>query len=144
MATSERRAWRDEDGTVRPWEVPGNVRRDRVPHRGLLLTVFGGAALFCGFAAFFLMVPALISGLAAAPMFSGFAVLYLMVPALIAMPLGIAVARMARRDLDRMRSGAMDPDGRRQAVRAQLWGTVGGWLCILSWAPLMLLYLALL
>ena len=60
--------WRD----VRPWELPGNVRRDAAPHRGLLLFLLGGAALVCGFLAVLLAVPALV-----------------------ALPLGLAVRRMA-------------------------------------------------
>ena len=100
--------WRD----VRPWELPGNVRRDAVPHRGLLLFLLGGAALVCGFLSVLLAVPAVV-----------------------ALPLGLAVRRMADHDLHEMRWGRMDPDGRRQTVLALLSATVGALLGLLGWVP---------
>jgi hypothetical protein len=88
------------------------VRGDAVPHRGLLLSALGGAALVCGFLSVFLAVPALV-----------------------ALPLGLAVRRMADHDLHEMRRGRMDPAGRRQALLAQLWGTLGALLGLLGWVP---------
>jgi uncharacterized membrane-anchored protein len=119
MIPAERRPGRDSDGTLRPWEVPGNLRRDLAPHRGLLLTILGAISLFCGFASVFVTVPAVI-----------------------ALPLGVIVARMAGHDLHMMRYGEMDPEGRRQTVRAQLWGIVGVLVSLLCWAPFAMLYLA--
>jgi hypothetical protein len=100
--------------------VPGNVRRDAAPHRGLLLAGLGGAALGCGFLSFLLAVPALV-----------------------ALPLGLAVRRMADHDLHEMRRGRMDPAGRRLTVLAQLWGTIGALLGLLGWVPLAVRFLLL-
>jgi hypothetical protein len=108
------------EGDVRPWEVPGNVRRDAVPHRGPLLAVLGVAALVCGFLAVLLAVPALV-----------------------AIPLGLAVRRLADHDLHEMRRGRMDPEGRRETVRAQLWGTVAALLGLLGWVPVAVRFLLL-
>jgi uncharacterized membrane protein YccF (DUF307 family) len=113
------RTWgRDADGKLRPWDVPGNVRRDAVPHRGLLLLVLGGVALLFGFASPFLVFPAVV-----------------------AVPLGIAVWRMAGRDLHEMRWGRMHPEGRRNTALAQLWGMIAVLLGLLFWMPLALMYL---
>jgi hypothetical protein len=100
--------------------LPGNVRGDAVPHRGLLLSALGGAALVCGLLSVFLAVPALV-----------------------ALPLGLAVRRMADHDLHEMRRGRMDPDGRRQALLAQLWGTLGALLGLLGWVPVAVGFLVL-
>jgi hypothetical protein len=114
----QRRLGRDSDGTLRPWEAPGNVRRDFEPDRGLLLLALGGASLLFGFATVFLAVPALV-----------------------ALPLGIAASHMAAHDLHQMRLGRMDPRGRRWTVFAQLWGIVGVGLSFLFWVPFAAMYL---
>jgi hypothetical protein len=118
MSETQRRLGRDSDGTLRPWEKPGNVRRDFDPDRGLLLLALGGVSLLFGFATVFLSVPALL-----------------------ALPLGIAASRMAAHDLRQMRLGQMDPAGRRWAVLAQLWGIVGAGLSFLFWVPFAAMYL---
>jgi hypothetical protein len=118
VSETERRASRDSDGTLRPWEVLGNVRRDYEPDRGLLLLALGGAALLFGFATVFLAFPALV-----------------------ALPLGLAASRMAAHDLHQMRLGVMNPGGRRRAVLAQLWGVVGVGLSFLFWVPVAAMYL---
>jgi hypothetical protein len=117
MSEAKRASGRDADGTLRPWELPGNVRRDCAPHRGMLLMLMGLAALGFGFASVFLVVPALV-----------------------AVPLGLATRRMARHDLTQMRLGAMDPEGRRVTVLSELWGVVAVFLSCLCWAPLALWY----
>src|SRR5687768_3781355 len=119
MSEAERAPSRDPEGTLRPWEIPGNVRRDCDPHRGLLLMALGATALVFGFASVLLVFPALV-----------------------AFPLGLVTARMARHDLMQMRLGSMDPEGRRQAVKAELWALCGTLLSLLCWAPLALLYIA--
>jgi hypothetical protein len=116
----DRQARRQHEGDVRPWEVPGNVRRDAGPHRGLLLAGLGVVALVCGF----------------------LSVLFA-VPALVALPLGLAVRRMADHDLHEMRQGRMDPAGRRQTVLALLWGSVGALLSLLGWVPVAVHFLLL-
>ena len=112
MSGRDRQARRQREGDVRPWDVPGNVRRDAVPHRGLLLAGLGMVALGCGFLSAFLAIPALV-----------------------AFPLGLAVRRMADHDLHEMQQGRMDPAGRRQTVLALLWGSVGAGLSLLGWVP---------
>jgi hypothetical protein len=118
VSETQRRLGRDSDGTLRPWEKPGNVRRDYEPDRGLLLLALGAVALLFGFATVFLAVPALV-----------------------ALPLGIVASRMAAHDLRQMRLGQMDPAGRRRAVLAQLWGIVGAGLSFLFWVPFAAMYL---
>jgi hypothetical protein len=84
------------DDEERPWERPGAIRRDREPHRGLLLAVLGGVCL--AFAALAICVP-----------FSG----------LLAMPAALATHSLVRHDLTEMHVGRMDPAGQRQAHRAK-------------------------
>src|SRR5262245_40727867 len=72
-----------------PWERPGFVRRDCDPHRGEPLALLGSVSLLFGVMS-----------------------LCLCLPALIAVPVGAAVWVTARRDLDKMRAGLMDPEGR--------------------------------
>ncbi len=97
----------------------GMLRRDCEPHRGGLLLALAVVALVCGFAS-----------------------VVLAVPALVAVPLGIAVARRARRDLDEMFAGRRDPAGRRQTVLARTWAAAGAGLGFLFfWVPLAVLYL---
>jgi hypothetical protein len=106
------------DQPVPPWELPGAVRRDCEPHRGLLLQ--RAARLVIALGAFG-------------------AVLF--VPALLCFPLGAAVWRMARRDLTLMRLGLMDPAGAADTRSAQADAVVGvlvpffGWglLAMMSW-----------
>jgi hypothetical protein len=131
MIPAERRPGRDSDGTLRPWEVPGNLRRDFAPHRSVLLAVLGAISLVCGFASQFLTYPAVL----ALPRGIMIAALFIAIPAAVSVPLGIVVARLAGHDLHRMRCGEMDPEGRRLAVLAQLWGIVGALLSLLCWAP---------
>jgi hypothetical protein len=97
---------------IRPWEFPGNVRRDCDPHRALLLCVLGGAAFGCGFFA-----------------------IATVVPALIAIPLGLAVWRMSEHDLRQMRWGQMDPRGRAGTILAQVWAWGGIFLSLFCWVP---------
>lgn len=100
------------EADVRPWELPGNTRRDCEPHRALLLCLLGGTAFGCGL---------LSVGLVA--------------PALVAVPLGLAVWRMSEHDLRAMRWGRMDPDGRGRTARAQAWAAGGVVASLFCWAP---------
>jgi hypothetical protein len=72
----------------RPWERPGEVRRDAESHRGQLLVVLGTVSVACGLSAFLLLAPALFG-----------------------LPVGAAALAMARRDLRKMRAGLMDCRG---------------------------------
>ena len=76
------------DPDVPPWEEPGAVRRDCLPHRGGILNFLGTVAMVAG------------------------AISICCVPlALIGLSLGIVVWRLAQRDLIDMEAGKMDPDG---------------------------------
>jgi hypothetical protein len=125
------RAWwgcrRDAHFQLRPWHVypgtasappsglaskaeePCGVRRDCDPHRGRLLCLLGGVALWCGVLA-----------------------VVLVVPAFAALPLAITVWVLGQRDLKRMREGAMDPRGRPLVLRAMDWATGAATLCSLG------------
>lgn len=93
---------RPPDADPRPWERPGAVRRDCVPHRGHLLLGLAVAGLICGLLSFVLWLP------------GAFGIL-----------LGIASVDLAGRDLLAMEAGVMDPSGRGQAERARVYGTWG-------------------
>jgi hypothetical protein len=84
--------------SLQPWEEPGAVRRDCLPHRGPWLTLLVVAALLCAIA----LPPA---GLA----------------------LSILTRRLAKGDLARMAYGTMDPDGEartRNVFQAGLGGVI--------------------
>jgi hypothetical protein len=70
----------------------------------------------------------------------GLASVFVVVTAVIGLPLGITVARMANHDLNRMRWGQMDPDGRRPAVLAHLWGVLGVLCSLFCWMPFVVIY----
>jgi hypothetical protein len=102
-----------DEKDFRPWELPGGVRRDRVPHRSRFLLVLGIVALFLSIPTF--------------PFF---------LPGLIGSALGAAVWHMANQDLRDMRRGLMDPDGEaatwdaRMPAIAAVW--IGGSLGVLT------------
>jgi hypothetical protein len=85
-----------EPEEARPWERPGQVRRDCEPHRGALLDRLGGLSIVFG----------LLAMVSWAPAFLG-------------LPLAFLVLIVARDDLAKMDAGRMDPDGRLQTERAQ-------------------------
>jgi hypothetical protein len=104
------------DQSERPWEEPGNVRRDCEPHRGKGLLLLGTIA----------RVWALLS-------------LISCLPGLIAFPLGLIVHSMSERDIRRMHAGLMDPQGRPQTLAAcsaavqGVAGSIAGaviWMCV--------------
>jgi hypothetical protein len=97
---------------IRPWELPGNIRRDCDPHRALLLSLLAVVSFSCGFFSVFLVVPALI-----------------------AVPLGLAVRRMSEHDLHEMRWGRMDPEGRARTLLAQVWAGGGILFSLFCWVP---------
>jgi len=86
----------------RPWERPGEVRRDCEPHRGRLLLWLGIASWVCGLAS-----------------------LALVVPALLGLALGLTTLVLARRDLAKMEAGLMDPAGAGLVRRASGYAVVG-------------------
>ena len=103
------------DSEPRPWDQPGQVRRDCEPHWGDLLMLLGAISLGCG----------LLS--------------CLVVPALVGVALGFTVLEMARRDLNRMGAGQMDPAGKGLAEKAMglasggIVGSLLGGPCGLGW-----------
>jgi hypothetical protein len=118
MGIDERQAQADDP---RPWEQPGAVRRDREPHRGLWLRLAGGACCLGAPLSF---------GVAGGGLSS-----FIGLPGLLAGAFGGAVWAAARLDLDKMRAGAMDPDGRLQTERA---ARLGGTALFVSLAGLAL------
>jgi hypothetical protein len=78
-----------------PWERPGSVRRDSESHRGRLLSLLGTVSFCCGVVAV-CFAPAGVVGLL----------------------LGLWVRGAARRDLGKIDTGTMDPDGAAQTRAA--------------------------
>ena len=89
------------EGEPRPWEQPGQVRRDCEPHRGDLLLVLGTFALVCGL------------------------LFWLLWPAVVGFALGFLVLVLGGQDLERMRAGQMDPGGQGQTEAAMTRAGVG-------------------
>jgi len=95
-------------------------RRDAEEHRGSLVSFLGNLTLASG-------------GLALC--LAGF-------PMLVALPLGIATCLMASRDLQKMRSGEMDPDGRNSTESGRTSAVTGMVLSLIfaaGWGLLLLL-----
>jgi hypothetical protein len=80
----------ESPGQAPPWTHPWSLRRDGERHRGKLIDTLGAVSLLCGFFAWCLP-------------FVGSAV---------ALATGIPALVMASADLDRMREGLIDPEGR--------------------------------
>src|SRR5262245_18375415 len=102
-----------DEANFRPWELPGEVRRDRVPHRSRFLLVLGIVALFLSIPTFPFVLPGLIRS-----------------------ALGAAVWHLANQDLHDSRRGLMDLDGEaatsdaRMPAIAAVW--IGGSLAVLT------------
>lgn len=87
----------------RPWEQPGNARRDCPPHRGNWLLLLGSVALACGVLS--------CTGL----------------PALVGIGLGAGVMLAAADDLVRMDAWLLDPLGQESTSKARrraMWGLI--------------------
>jgi hypothetical protein len=85
-----------------PWERPGGVRRDCLPHQGLLVLVLGNASFVCGVLA-----------------------LLLILPGLLGLVLGIGASLLGTQQLGRINAGLVDPDGRQEVERGlsrSVWG----------------------
>jgi hypothetical protein len=117
MAGPDQDVAQDPEGSERPWERPGAVRRDVEPDRGRLILALGGLAEFCSVFACLLLVTA--------PLAIGF---------------GVTAWLMARRDLARMRQGLMDPAGRRYTEQGRNLGLLGAGLALVPVAALLLLW----
>src|SRR5689334_7120541 len=79
----------------RPWERPGQMRRDPLPHRGWVLLLLAAVSVGCGWLSCCLVVPS----------FLGF-------------PLAVATCLLSRQDMARMRAGLVDRDGWGHTYRA--------------------------
>jgi hypothetical protein len=110
------RAGESPEGDPRPWELLGVVRRNAEPHRGPLLDRLGLTVALCGFLA------------------------VLVLPGLVALPLGLWVWSLAATDLQKMRAGLMDPDGRERTESARN-GAIMGIILTLMWGCYGLAYL---
>ena len=86
----------------RPWEEPGSCRMDCAPHRGLLLLVLGTVSMVSAFLSIFVL------------------------PGLIGLVVGYAACSMAQNDLEKMKDGLLDPNGKGQTERAAALGFLGG------------------
>jgi hypothetical protein len=113
----------DED--IPPWEQPGAVRRDCLPHRGPLLKGLANVTLVCGVLSWCLFVPA--------------------VPGLLS---GLTAVILADGDLAKMERQEIDPQGKPEtewARRRAVWGIglIGLWICVWVWSVLLFVVLAL-
>jgi hypothetical protein len=101
----------DEDSNYlpRPWERPGFVRRDCDPHRGPLLLTLACLSIAFGLLGCFLLIPA--------------------IPGVI---LGMVGYAMAWADLDKMRAGLIDRNGRKEAQEAERLSAIGLWLNLIT------------
>jgi hypothetical protein len=78
----------EEEREARPWEQPGQLRRDALPHRGTFLLILATVSVVCGYLSCCLVVPSFV-GLTCA----------------------VAAFVVSTEDLARMRAGLMDPRG---------------------------------
>jgi len=108
----------DSDDDDRPWERPGAVRRDCEPHRGPLLLGLAWATVGASAVAFGLVVMAVMP-----PSYSGLVWLVLLAAAggivTLRPPLAFVARVLARRDIEKMRTGLMDPAGEHAAQLAR-------------------------
>lgn len=102
-----------------PRRRPFPYRLDGEPHRGPTVAALGNISLITG-------------GLSLCVMGLG---------ALVAVPLGVLAWVMASRDLELMRTGAMDPEGRAQTENGRTCGVIGLVLGLLFAGFYVLLYL---
>jgi hypothetical protein len=124
--------WRDKP----PWERPGGFRLDGQPHRGGLLNFLGLLATVVGGIGLLVNCGTPLIGVVPRP---GGLPLEFSIPgslAFLALPLGLTAAVLARRDLNRMRYGTVDPAGfakTREALALGITGVILGTLCTALW-----------
>jgi hypothetical protein len=99
----------EPDEEVPPWEARGQIRRDCAPHRGSVLVLLGSGALVCGMLAVCLIVPGLFG-----------------------LPFGLVIYVLSQRDLERMKAGTMDPDGRTLTIQGGELAVGGALLSLLG------------
>jgi hypothetical protein len=97
----------------RPWDRPGAVRRDSVPHRSHLVQTFGTVGLVSGF----LALPGCVCSC-------------LLPFSLTALGFGTTAWVMGRSDLRSMDAGVMDPSGRSATRLGKNFGMAGVFLGI--------------
>src|SRR5262249_2208650 len=98
-----------EEDDDRPWEQPGQIRRDAVSHRGHLVLTLG----ILGVVLSVLGIPALFCGFCCPPVG--------IVGSLISLPFTITAWAMGQSDLQKMRKNMRDPRGQGM--------TGAGWIC---------------
>ena len=96
-------------GSRRGFRRSAPLRRDAEPHRGPLLSSLGNITLAAG----------------------GFTLCLVGAPLLITAPLGAATLLMATKDLKKMRTGEMEPEGRGQTESARTSAIIGIVLSVL-------------
>jgi hypothetical protein len=99
----------ESDFLPRPWEQSGYVRRDCDPHRGHLLVALACLSIAFGLMGCFLLIPT--------------------IPGLL---FGVAGYWMACTDLDRMRVGTIDRNGRQATKEAERLSAIGLWLNLIT------------
>jgi hypothetical protein len=97
----------EEEREARPWEQPGQVRQDALPHRAGLLGTLATASWLCGVSSICLLFPALVG-----------------------LPLGVVTWLLARRELQDIEAGLVDPRGRERTAEAKRWAIGGTLLCL--------------
>src|SRR5438067_253704 len=112
----------DED-EARPWERPGQVRRDVEPDRGLLLLIVGWVGASLAGLSFLLQGVAI---LAANDWFLWASLFF----SLAGLPVGLFAWGMACHDLGEMQTGALDPAGKKAAKRALFLGVLTFGACV--------------
>jgi hypothetical protein len=120
---------------VPPWQLPGNFRLDREPHRAGLLLSLGVVGLGMGFLSAYFAPLALLG----APLLRRHPVLHpaLAAVALAGMLLGVLGWALAQKDLARMRQGLADPAGEDGTRYARAVAATAGFLgatAAVTWA----------
>jgi hypothetical protein len=97
----------EEEREALPWERPGRVRRDALPHRAGLLDTLATTSLLCGLSSICLVFPALIG-----------------------LPIGVIAWLLARRELQDIQAGLVDHRGTERIAEAKDWAFKGTLLCL--------------
>ncbi|MBY0524966.1 MAG: hypothetical protein K2R98_16290 [Gemmataceae bacterium] len=90
------------DAAMPPWEQPEAVRRDLPPHRAEILSFLASASMVC-------------ASVSSCLFFLG----------IVGVGFGLVTVELAKRDLDRMGQGLLDPSGQEQTTRALARGERG-------------------
>jgi hypothetical protein len=114
--------WKIPPWDIPPWELPGGFRFDLLPHRGPLLRRLANAAFVCSVLAYYPCLPpclvycCFILGIEESwtKLLESWTKLFGMatILGLLGSVLGLTVGMLARGDLEAMRTGLIDPEGK--------------------------------